>query len=287
MKKKVTVLLFALGIIANIFGQSSVFKYDESKMEAGTMYDYSIKELNGSKEMSFQFYIKDPETIICYVDFSNIFSQVQIFEEKYNTEVCAFAGSKGIVPFEYLKLPKSNGSSEDHWDYENLKLDATAHMYDLSGKKKVYSVHKNIPMAPTYEMSLYQLDLWFAMRFINPDVKKFKVGSMYGLSSSEAEVSYVGEETINGKLCDKWVVEQLGIIAKAKKEKQTIWFDKNDKYYNVVKYTNTKSISPIGKLDINLRNKKQISFEEWNEFVNKRNEEVRVKYNLPKDENND
>lgn len=281
MKKCLAVLLGVIVLISAMYADESIFKYDSSKMDVGSMYSYSIKELNGKKEMMFYFYVKDTQTILSYVDFSTVIPQVFVIEATFNPEYCCFEHTYGYNPFSYVKFANSNDTSSGVYNLEKGVLDLTMTYYNASHKLKTMTGRKNLAMVPTYEVSLYQLDFWFAMRF-NQGNKKFNIGTFFNGSASTSEVTYKGEEIIHGILCDKWEIAQKGVIAKLSSQKQTIWFDKSDPYYKVISYTNTANVSPVGKLDLNFESKTLMSIDEWNSFVEQKNEEARVRLGFKK-----
>ncbi len=282
MKKVCVCTALLVFVISMLCAQNSVFKFNEDKMDVGSLYTYTIQELAGHKKMNFYYYIKDPQTILCYIDFSTVIPQVFIIEAKLDTAVCGFKSTTGYNPFSYMKLTNSNDISTCVYDYSKMTIDMSMSYFDGSHKLKKMSSRKKLPMSPTYEMSLYQLDFWFAMRCLKSGVKKFQVGSFNGLSLTTSDVVYRGEEKIDGVLCTKWEISQKGIIAKMTKQKQTVWFDKGDKYFKVVRYVNTANVSPVGQLDINFVSKKQMTTEDWDCFVITKNEEARIRLGLPK-----
>lgn len=280
MKKHVVALLVMVCLVPVIFAEESNFKYDSSKMDVGSMYSYSIKELNGDKQMKFYFYVQDPQTILTYADFTTVVPLIMVINGKFDTKYCCFTKTEGYNPFAYLKMP-GNDVSIVNYNVEKKTIDATVTYFDDKGNSKKISMRKQMAMAPTYEMSLYQLDFWFAMRF-NTGKTKFNVGSFYNGAVAASDVTYKGEEVIDGILCDKWEVAQQGILAKLAKQKQTFWFDKTDSFYKVLRYENTVNVSPVGQLHIRFMERKSCSIDEWNSFVEQKNEEARVRLGFKK-----
>jgi len=276
MKKNLMFLVLAF-LSSLCFAQIKELKYDSAKMmDVGNMYSYYIKELGGKKEMNLYFYVKDDKTVECFIDFSTVSPMVMIVSGEINPDVCSWKKVKGYNPFSYLKI-SGNDVSTAEYDVKNKRLKTSMTYYNNKKELKSYSLKKNTPLYPLYEMSLYQLDLWFAMRNYSGNYKSFEVGTLYNGAVSTSVVSYCGDESVNGINCEKWEISQKGILAKATGKKQTIWLDKNDKYKKVMKYTNTLNVRPVGKLDISFRNRKVMNLNDWNLFVDEKTEEARIR----------
>jgi hypothetical protein len=282
MKFMTCVVLFIF-TISMACSAENVFTYDADKMDVGSMYSYSIQEYGGTKKMNFYVYVKDSKTIDSYVDFSTVVPQVFIVEGILNTDVCSFERTDGYNPFSYMKVAYSSDKTIIVYNAKKEIADITLTRYDNSRKMITRILRKKLAMFPCYEMSLYQLDFWFAMRFYNGDYSSFKVGSFFNGGTSVSEVLYKGEELVNGVRCDKWEIAQEGVISKLSNQKQIIWFNKEDTYYSVVKYINMTNVNPVGKLDINIINKRKMTLYEWKSFIEEKNEEARIRLGFSKE----
>lgn len=279
MKKTFLIaVLFLTQIFA--FAQKVPFVYDKSKIDVGSMYSYKITSTDGKQTMYYYQYLKDENTGSGYIDFNGIVPQVQICEATYDPKHFCFSHTTTENPLAYAKKAKTNDTADIVYDLENKKLNVDVKLYLVAGIPINYSGSGDLQIIPSYELTGYQSDFWFSMRFFNGDYSDFQVGYIALPNGGTSNVHYLGEEVYNGKRCDKWQITQLDKKNKPTSENQILWFDKTSDNYPLLRYDCSRKEGTIKNYSLVLTSVQKMTPSEWNAFIEKQTENAKTKLKL-------
>ncbi len=281
MKKPGIVIILILMTAALFAGPETLklFSYDESKMNAETMYTYKVSDFEGNNEALFYLYLAGDNKVEYYSDLSSFLPMLYSAKFELNKRYFVADTIKSGNPLGYLKIPNSNNYTTAKINFAEKKINMTATMWDADGNGKSQSYDISVPMWPTYNVGLWYFDFGLAMRhFQGTKQDKFRIGNMYGGNAWDSDVSFEKEEVVNGVLCDKWVVQGRGILARLLGVKQEIWFAKESPYYYVVKYKNYRFARPWKKQQYILQDITKMTYKEWKKFTSAMTEKAKIKF---------
>ncbi|MBP5329639.1 MAG: hypothetical protein J6Y75_07045 [Spirochaetaceae bacterium] len=275
MKKAAFLMLVLFCFASSLHSQDELFLYDSSKIKPQTMYSYFVASSSGNKKMNFYFYVKDEKTTYSYFDGAEAINEVLVGENEFNTDFFCYSHTKTTNPFAYTEKPNIKNTMECFYECKNKSLVITNSVIGPYSQPMTYTITGDLKLIPCYEISNYQTDFWLAMRFYKGDFSDFKTGTINLPYTSVSNVSYAGVEKLGDVLCDRWEICQFDKRGKPSHENQICWFSKEDGYYTLVKYQcNSKAIFPEN-IVITLENVKSCTPEEWKEFVNNYNKNLK------------
>ena len=276
MRRLFFVFFVLIGFLFSVQAKNNVFEYEPSKIIPQTLYIYNITSASGNKSMNFYFYIKDETSTFSYYDGAESINEVLVGENEFDTDFCCYIHTKTRNPFAYTEKPNIKNTMECFYDCKNKSLVITNSVIGPYSQPMTYTVTGDLKLIPCYEISNYQTDFWLAMRFYKGDFSDFKTGTINLPYTSVSNVSYAGVEKLGDVLCDRWEICQFDKRGKPSHENQICWFSKEDGYYTLLKYQcNSKAIFPEN-IVITLENVKSCTPEEWEEFVNNYNKNLKV-----------
>ena len=265
--RKISIGLVFVLAAASLFAESEalkLFDYDPSMMNGGTMYTYKVSTFEGENEMLFYLYLAGDNKVEFYKDYSVFGSNIFAGKFELHKEYFIAAPLEGGNPLGELGIPNSNKSSEAEYLFEEKKIIMGSHSWNEDGELEYASFEFDVPMWPSYEISLWMLDFGLAMRhFKGSKEDKFRITCSGAGKTWQSNVSFEKEEEVNGILCDKWVVKGRGILAWMLGLKQELWFSKESPYYHVVQYKNHKFGGYWDKQKYVLQEITEMSYEEW------------------------
>lgn len=271
MKKNLS-LLFLFSLIFSLYSETP-FRWRESAWDTGTMYEYRVTG-EGKKGIDLFVYVKDDHTVSYFADQSEFAKQVFIYEDSYATETGFVIESNGENPFSYAKENFSNIESHMKMNEAASKIRMWGSAW-LLGKEKSMDVELDLPAVPWAETSSFLSELWFMMRNLNRDTTSFDITITNNGKASLSKVQFEGTENISGIECDKWSVT-------GKKENHTLWFDKNDPFYRLYKYSSKGTGGYVKSPSVNFVKRTELTVSDWEDFCKNRTEEIRLKLKLPK-----
>jgi len=265
----------------------SMFEYDSSKMNAETMYTYAVSNFEEDLSMLMYVYFVEENQLEFYKDYSTVSAMVLYMKEEFNTEYFMLDKVVAENPFSYLKIPKTNLESKGNWNFDRKRLETILTYFDKDGKKTTKSQIYEVPTLPTFDLSIYQFDYIIAMRhYVGTKNDIFRVGGFYAGNNNDAKVLFEKVETIDGRSCDKWVIQGLGFITWVSGYKQEFWFDNEDPYYKLIQYKNHMSnIIPFGNVKMVLKSvERNVSYDEWQAKIETFTETARTRLGYDKPE---
>lgn len=282
MKKSIAFVL-SLFLMLNMFAGEveNVFEYDCKKQQTGTVSFYKVSNLDKEECYEFASYQKAEKTFFELYDLSNIFPQIQVGTQEFNSDYFCYDYSSNYNPFTYARIKNTNDKCEIKIDLETKKVTGEISAVNMFKKIQSFSGKLDLPCVPAYEVSGFQTDLWYAMRFIKDSCREFTACAYTVLKPYNEKIAYCGEEKIGGKLCDKWEGVIIDKKGKSTDEKQIFWFDKSDGYYQLVKSEVHIKGGVFQNAIVELIDEKTFTLSEWESYVEQKTEAIRVKLNIP------
>ncbi|HPE36100.1 MAG TPA: hypothetical protein PK625_03055 [Spirochaetales bacterium] len=243
------------------------FKYDPAKMDVGTCYTYQLGNQAGTKTMQIYVYVKSEDTLLVYKDYSTIAPMVFDVEVRFDWSRMMFGEEYGLNPFWEFRMPNTNHESIGVWNWDKKRLPITMTTFDSKGREKSRAMVIEANLFPTFDFSLYHVDLQFALRHFVGDAGPWTIGGFYAGYYIESELKRVRQEMKDGHLCEVYELRGLGFLGWVMNIKQRIWVDKNDPYRRVIRYENDMKISPFDSVLLTLKEYKHMSLDEWHKMV--------------------
>ena len=267
------------GVMAQ--GADIPFSYDKAKVQPGTASFYRVTDMDKGQGFDFIVYQGDEKTFYSFGDFSEIGPLVQVGNETYNTQIFCNDYGMNENPYSYAKMRNSQTKTEFSVDIQSKKMSGYMGYINLLKKEAKFTGSVELLMLPSYEISGFQMDLVYSMRFLKPGTKEFTVGCYTATKANQEKVSYIGVEKVKGINCDKWeavVVDKKGNL---KNEKQIFWFDNSDGLYKLIKTESTIDGTAFKRSLMELTQTKQMTKAEWDSFCKAKTEELRIKLDIP------
>lgn len=265
------VVAFACAALAAGYAEDrdslAAFRYDPAKMDVGTAYVYRLGDQAGVKTMQIYLYVKSPDTLLVYKDYSTIAPMVFDVNVRFDWSRMMFAEERGVNPFWTSRMPNTNHESIGVWNFEKRRMPITMTVFDSKGREKNRVMVIEANRFPTFDFSLYHIDLQFALRHYAGGPGPWVIGGFYGGYYIESELKLARQETKDGKRCDVFELRGLGFLGWAMNIKQRIWVDRDDPFRRVVRYENDMKISPFNDVLLTLKEYRKMSLEEWNAMV--------------------
>lgn len=256
------------------------FRYDSSKMDVGTCYEYHLSDQKQTKVMSMYVYVKAENNILVYKDYSVIVPMVLHLDEKFDWNYMMFSETYCANPFWESHLPDMNKVAMGNWDYAARRLPITMVYFDSKGREKKQAMSIEAVRFPTYDHSLYHLDLLFAIRHLTDDSKPLAIGGFYAGYYIESMMSYTKDEMIDGRLCKRYDIKGKGLMSVLFKANQRIWIPKDDPLQRPIRYENDMKISPFNNILLTLESQKKMTLVEWDAMVVEFDRQAKIRLKL-------
>ena len=283
MKKSFLGMIMLVFLGAGAFAQASdvPFVYDKAKVQPGTVSFYRVTDMDKGQGFDFIVYQGDEKTFYSFGDFSKIGPLVQVGNEKYNTQIFCNDYGMNENPYSYAKMRNSQTKTEFSVDIQTKKMSGYMGYINLLKKEAKFTGSVELLMLPSYEISGFQMDLVYSMRFLKAGTKEFTVGCYTATKANQEKVSYLGMEKVKGINCEKWEAVVLDKKGNPKNEKQIFWFDNSDPLYKLVKSESNIDGTAFKNSLIELTQTKKMTKTEWDEFCKAKTEEIRIKLDIP------
>lgn len=252
-------------------------QYDQNKMDTGIVYTYQIYNTSRNKIINMYVYNYEGNKITIFKEYWPVLPEVlHIKNFDLDTRYFVFNNAYAENPFSYMHKPFTNDVTFHSWNFENKTQNLSLRVYSLFGNLQDRKFNVRVSTFPCFDLSIYQFDFIYAMRFFTGDRgKTYNVGNLYGPKYMDVLLRYGGEEAVNAILCDKWIIEGKGSA------RQEIWFDKNSPYYPMIQYKNDMRIGPFNNINIDYISRENMTLEEWDIFVADKTREIQIRLNFP------
>lgn len=270
--KKVFAILVSVLVSCVLFAESP-FSWKETSWNTGTLYEYRVSG-EGKKGIDLFVYVKDENTVSYFADQSEYAKQVFLYEEIFDKVTGVCLESNGKNPFAYAKEGFSSIESHMKTDVSAKKIRMWGSAWFL-GKEKSMDIDLELSALLWSETSSFLSELWFMMRHLTPGTTSFDLSITNNGKVFLSNVKLEGTEILNGIECDKWTVTN------GKKENHTLWFNKKDSCYSLIQYSSKGTGGYVKSPSAVLVKKTDLSLSKWEDFCEKKTEEVRLKLKLP------
>ncbi len=283
MKRHLLFVLVIFCCFAELFSQTAdiPFSYDRNKITSGTVNFYRVSDMDKGQGFDFIVYQGDEKTFYSFGDFSEIGTLVQVGNEKYNPEIFCNDYGMNENPYSYAKMRNSQTKTEFSVDIQSKKMSGYMGYINLLKKEAKFTGSVELLMLPSYEISGFQMDLVYSMRFLKPGTKEFTVGCYTATKANQEKVTYVGVEKVKGINCEKWEAAVLDKKGNPKNEKQIFWFDNSEGLYKLIKSESSMDGTAFKNCLIELTQTKEMTKAEWDSFCKAKTEELRIKLDIP------
>lgn len=250
---------------------SAIFRYDESKIDVGSVYHYIASDIAGKNSMNAYLYVQSKDTVSVYKDFSQLYSSIYFINYTMDWNHMMRKTASAYNPLNNKNLPKTELKTEGFpTDFLHHKLKIKSTVTDEKGKPVTTTMIIRYTHEPCYDYSFYHFDLQFAFRFLKPGVTRFMVGNTIGTDYADTRVTFIKEEKVDGIVCRKYELKSLGILATIFNAKGYVWLAKDDPRHYTVKYINYLERTSFWKnFKLQLKDIKKMDQQQWNDFLAK------------------
>lgn len=270
-RRILALMALAMAICAGIASAQdealAAFRYDPAKMDVGTCYEYRLSDQKMTKGMSMYVYVKAPDNILVYKDYSTVLPMVLHLDLKFSWKYMMFSETYCINPFWESHLPGMNKESMAEWDYARRRLPITMVYFDSKGREKKQAMSVEANKFPTFDHSIYHLDMLFSVRHLIDDSKPLTIGGFYAGYYIESVMTYTKDEVIDGRLCKRYDIRGKGLMSVIFKANQRIWIPKDDPLQRPIRYENDMKISPFDNILLTLVSERKMTLAQWDAMV--------------------
>lgn len=280
------IMILSVMIGSAIYGKplqkiTDIYQYNELKIDVGNVYHYITSDIEGKSPMDTFLYVKSKDTIVTYKDYRKILNEVYIITWTFDWDHMMLKHAVAVNPLNNKEFPNIDLSTDAFTDYQKKKYVVNHFRNDMSGKKTNNSRVINLERIPSFDYSFFHFDLQFAMRFLKKGIKSFTIGNVYSRSYNNGTVKYVGDETINGILCQKYYLQMDGILAVIFNSKGYLWLAKDDPRHYAVKYINYQRRNWNWKnFKLELAGIQKMEPKQWDDFVAEKVKEANQELDL-------
>lgn len=270
--KKVTLFLFllilAIGSTVDARDSLDLFVFDRNKIAVGTLYYYTSAGVGDETGGICDYYIyisaEDVvETLFTYKNPTVVYHYLYEYDWRYfmpkRREIRCLNPVENVPPNYTISHRRTVDNFYDYyWQCEGKSR-------DKKGAINSYVEQIKFKRLPTFERTT---ELALGMKFLNQKQKKFEVGYYrYGLYCDLAGED-LGQEIVNGVVCQKYKFTGKGLLAAMFGKDFYIWIANDDtcKIVKIEDFNDVGSYYPNGQI-LELQWAKKVSKEDWGALI--------------------
>jgi hypothetical protein len=239
------------------------FAWDDSRVDVGYCYRYRFTDMKGRGPIEYFLYISGKDE---YQELYNMYQgkytkAIGLFTAKLDTERLRYASVRvdNLLPAQ----DKSFRYYDEAFDHERKKL-----LY--SGVEIKKGKDNPVKAEVGYESNTYRAgeigaEFQIFFRHVKDDAKPFVLRYQDALNRTYSmDCRFEKEETVDGTLCRKYLIEGQGALAKTLNVKGAVWLAKDDPARYMVKHTMNMRVEwEHDSTLVVLVERKPMSPEEW------------------------
>lgn len=255
--------LSPLAQAADIAPLEQSFAWDDSRVDVGYCYRYAFSDLKGRQPIEYYLYVSGKD------EYQELFNQ---YQGKYTKAVSLFRFKLDTARLRYESVRIDNLLPAQ--DKSFRFYDET---FDYARKKAFYSgveIKKGkdslVKMEQACESNVYHAneigaEFQIFFRHVKDGVKPFVLRYQDALGRTYSmDCRFEREETAEGTLCRKYLIEGQGALAKTLNVKGAVWLAKDDPAHYMVKHTMNMRVEwEHDSTLVLLKERKRMSPEEW------------------------